>query len=61
MVETKQYVITHVGTKKKIYSGNNAFKAVQMCFSGSNTKIEFSGKVTEAVFNYIIAVQQRLN
>lgn len=59
-MEIEHYIVYGPKKDKVLYSGNNAFKASQTLHAKGETVL-FKGKIQKAVFNHIIALQQRLN
>lgn len=58
-MKQKDYQIAK--NKKVLYEGNNAFKAVQTFYATIDANLHVKGKIQTAVFNHIVAIQERLN
>lgn len=56
----KDYLVYKLNTGLVLYTGNNAFKASQV-FHTHKAGIKFKGQIQQSVFNYITAIQERLN
>ena len=55
------YLVYDEETMRVLYTGNQVLKAIEANYLNSHTKIQFSGQIQEAVFNHLVALQERLN
>ena len=62
-METKEasYIVFKESTKKVVYSGEKAFKAMQILHTTAGTNIQFRGQIQAAIFDWTLAMSERNN
>lgn len=57
----KAFKVFDTETKAILYEGNVPFKALQVLHVWSGRNIQFSNTTQAAIFNYVLAMSERLN